>query len=216
MCEAKAVADHGAKTTARFLEDDVICRYGVPKFVLTDNGGEWVAKFSVMCKDNGIHHQHTAPQWPQCNGMAERLIKTIKHGIMVLSATPENANYWDEQLAKVMFGYRCGIQSSTKFSLFMILTGRTPRLRADNYLHSLTDVVNDTADAETTAKQFMQKMELIASIHENVLLNVEHAQQKQRKTYATRRGKQTFEGLIAGQTMVKMKKPRKKKTLTSS
>jgi len=38
-CEAKVVADHGAKTAARFLEDDLICRYGVPKFVLTDNGG---------------------------------------------------------------------------------------------------------------------------------------------------------------------------------
>ncbi len=73
----------------------------------------------------------------------------------VLSAAPNNANYWDEQLAKVMFGYQCGIQSSTKFSPFMILTGRTPRLRADNYLHSLTAEVDDTADVETTAEQFM-------------------------------------------------------------
>jgi hypothetical protein len=63
--------------------------------------------------------------------MAERLIKTIKHGMTVLSAAPNNANCWDEQLAKVMFGYRCEIQSSTKFSPFMILTGHTPRLRAD-------------------------------------------------------------------------------------
>jgi hypothetical protein len=39
-CEAKAVADHGAKTTAKFLEDEIICRYGVPRFILTDNGGE--------------------------------------------------------------------------------------------------------------------------------------------------------------------------------
>jgi transposase InsO family protein len=114
-CEAKAVADHGAKTAARFLEDDVICRYGVPEFVLTDNGGEWAAEFDAMCKDYGIHHQHTTPQWPQCNGMAERLIKMIKQGITILSATPENANCWDEQLAKVLFGYRCGIQASTKF-----------------------------------------------------------------------------------------------------
>ncbi len=53
-CEAKAVVDHGAKTTARFLEDDIICRYGVPKFVLTDNGGEWAAEFDVMCKDYDI------------------------------------------------------------------------------------------------------------------------------------------------------------------
>jgi hypothetical protein len=50
-CEVKAVANHGAKTTAKFLEDDVIYRYGVPKFVLIDNGGEWVAEFDVMCTD---------------------------------------------------------------------------------------------------------------------------------------------------------------------
>ncbi len=63
-CKAKIVVDHGAKTAARFLEDDIICRYGVPKFVLIDNGGEWVAEFDVMCKDSKIHHQHTTPQWP--------------------------------------------------------------------------------------------------------------------------------------------------------
>jgi len=59
-------------------------------------------------------------------------------------------------------------------------------------------------------------VKLIASIHENVLINVEQTQKKQRKTYATRKGKQTFEGLVARETMVKMKKPRKNKTLTAS
>jgi hypothetical protein len=53
-CEAKAIDDHGAKTVARFLEDDLICRYGVPKFVLTDNGGEWGVEFEVMCRDYAI------------------------------------------------------------------------------------------------------------------------------------------------------------------
>jgi hypothetical protein len=59
-------------------------------------------------------------------------------------------------------------------------------------------------------------MTLIASIHETVLLNVEQAQKKQRKTYATRKGKQVFEGLNDGETMVKMRKPGKKKALTAS
>ncbi len=63
-CEAKAVADHGARTATRFLEDDLICRYGVLGFVLTDNGGEWSAEFEAMCKDYSIQHQRTAPQWP--------------------------------------------------------------------------------------------------------------------------------------------------------
>jgi hypothetical protein len=94
-CEAKAVADHRAKTATRFLEDDLICRYGVPRFVLMDNGGEWDAEFETMCRDYAIHHQRTAPQWPQCNGMAERMIKTLKHGITVLAADPANTNCWD-------------------------------------------------------------------------------------------------------------------------
>jgi len=104
-CEAKAVGDHGAKTTASFLEDDIICRYGVPKFILMDNGGKWAIEFDIMCRDYGIQHQHTAPQWPQCNGMVERLIKTIKHGITVLAATPEAVDCWDE----LLFGFGQGI-----------------------------------------------------------------------------------------------------------
>jgi hypothetical protein len=59
-------------------------------------------------------------------------------------------------------------------------------------------------------------MELIANIHENVLLNVEQAQKQQRKTYATQKGKHLFEGLVVGATMVKMKKPEKKRALTAS
>jgi hypothetical protein len=58
----------------------------------------------------------------------------------------------------------------------MILTGRTPRLRADNCLHSLTAEVDDTIDVETTAEQFMRKVKLIAIIHENVIINVKQAQ----------------------------------------
>jgi hypothetical protein len=37
--------------------------------------------------------------------MAERMIKTIKHGITVLAATPGNMDCWDDHLAKILFGY---------------------------------------------------------------------------------------------------------------
>jgi hypothetical protein len=103
------------------------------------------------------------------------MIKTLKHGITVLAANPANVNCWDEQLAKVLLGYRCGVQVSTKFSPFMILTGRSPRFRADNCLNTLTDVIDDTSTMEDMATQFLEKVRLIASIHENVLLNVEQA-----------------------------------------
>jgi hypothetical protein len=83
-------------------------------------------------------------------------------------------------------------------------------------LQALTAVTDDGVDVEVATAQFLQKVELIASIHENVLLNVEQAQKKQRKSYANRKGKHLFEGLVAGETMLKMKKPRKKRALAAS
>jgi hypothetical protein len=80
----------------------------------------------------------------------------------------------------------------------------------------LTAETNESVDVEVTAAQFLQKEKLIASIHENVLLNVEQAQKKQRKTYAFRKGKHLFEGLVAWETMVKMKKPGKKRALIAN
>jgi hypothetical protein len=98
----------------------------------------------------------------------------------------------------------------------MVLTGRSLRLRANNYLSALTGVVDDGVDVEQVATQFLEKVKLIASIHESVLLNVKQAHKRQRSTYANRKGKHLFEGLIAGETMVKMKKLGKKRALAAS
>jgi hypothetical protein len=70
-----------------------------------DNGTEWFAKFDQLCKNYGIIHQYIVPQWPKCNGMVERLIKTLKHGLNILSTILEHAQDWDDQLLRILFGY---------------------------------------------------------------------------------------------------------------
>ncbi len=71
----------------------------------------------------------------------------------------------------------------------MIMIKCTPCLRVENYLHSLTVLIDNTTDVETTIKHFLQNMKLGASIHENVQFNVKQTQKKEKKTYATRKGK---------------------------
>jgi hypothetical protein len=70
----------------------------------------------------------------------------------------------------------------------MILTGCTPRLRADNYLHSFIALIDGIVDAKITVKQFIQKMRLIVIIHENVLFNVEQAQKNKRRPMLLKKG----------------------------
>jgi hypothetical protein len=45
-CETRPVKEHDAIIVAKFFEDEVICRFGVPKYILTN-----------------IIHQLTAPTW---------------------------------------------------------------------------------------------------------------------------------------------------------
>jgi hypothetical protein len=45
------VANHEAKIVTKFFEDEVIYRFKVPKYVLTNNGGEWAIEFDQLCKN---------------------------------------------------------------------------------------------------------------------------------------------------------------------
>ncbi len=44
-CETKAVIDHDVEMIARFLEDEIICKFVIPKYIFINCGFEWVAKF---------------------------------------------------------------------------------------------------------------------------------------------------------------------------
>ncbi len=95
---------------------------------------------------------------------------------MVLAAT--NIQDWDLLLPRILFGYQCGIQANMKYSPFMVLIGRTPRLTIDNNLSGLCDVFNEQENPKVKAEQMILKMRLIANVHKTLLENVEHAQTK--------------------------------------
>lgn len=52
-----------ALTNTKFLDNGVICKFGLTKFV-HDNGIEWVGEFIQLCQTHGIKHQHTFPTYP--------------------------------------------------------------------------------------------------------------------------------------------------------
>ncbi len=48
-CEACPMKELDVITIARFLEEKIICQFGVPKYVLIDNGSEWMKEFDALC-----------------------------------------------------------------------------------------------------------------------------------------------------------------------
>jgi hypothetical protein len=60
------------------------------------------------------------------------------------------------------------------------------------------------------------KMKLVAKLHESLLKNINLAHKKQNRTYVARKRKIMFHYFEEGEIYVKMRKPRKKKSLLAS
>jgi hypothetical protein len=45
-CEAQLIKEHDVIIATKFLEDEIICRYGIPKYILIDNGSQWMKEFA--------------------------------------------------------------------------------------------------------------------------------------------------------------------------
>lgn len=54
------------------------------------------------------------------------------------------------------------------FSPHMLLIGRTPKLRVDNFLNPLVQTFEDDAEPSILAVQMIDKLQLIAKMHEEV------------------------------------------------
>ncbi len=72
-----------------------------------------------------------------------------------------------------MFGYRSGVQASTKFSPFMVLTGRTPRFTCDNSLTTFINVEEEELTLEEMTLLMVEKLKLISNMHSFMLENVD-------------------------------------------
>ncbi|GAB5494880.1 MAG: hypothetical protein Phog2KO_50950 [Phototrophicaceae bacterium] len=66
---------------SQFLFQNIICRFGVPRFFLCDNGTEFKGMVLDLCKQEGIELKISSPYHPRTNGLAERLNQTLKQGI---------------------------------------------------------------------------------------------------------------------------------------
>ncbi|CAA0813528.1 Unknown protein, partial [Striga hermonthica] len=66
----------------QFLFNNICCRFGVPKVLITDNGTQFQGKrIQAWCLDMGIKQQFASVAHPQANGQVEVTNGTILQGL---------------------------------------------------------------------------------------------------------------------------------------
>ena len=128
--EAFPISNTLSTTLATVLVDEVICRYGVPSYLHSDQGANLCSEVvSCLCKLLNIHKTRTSAYHPQGNGQVERFNQTVES--ILSKMVQANQRNWDVQLPKALFAYRCSIHESTGFTPYHLNFGRSPRLPID-------------------------------------------------------------------------------------
>ena len=126
--EARALQRATAKEVATFIYEDIICRHGCPKRILTDRGTHFNNRMvKELVEKFEFKHGFSTPYHPKTNGLVERFNKTLCESLAKLGE--EN---WDEHISPVLFAYRTKIQESTKMKPFYLVYGREARFPINN------------------------------------------------------------------------------------
>ena len=88
--EAKATLEAKASDVAKFLHQEIICRYGTPCILLSDRGTPFVnALIKELCEKGEIRYRLTSPYRSQMNGMVERFNRTIGESLAKMTSNSE-------------------------------------------------------------------------------------------------------------------------------
>src|SRR5882757_7344446 len=128
--EARALRDEKARSIALWIYEDILCRWGTIRTIVTDNAESFRAALKWIENKWGIKHITISAYNSQANGAIERPHWDIRQ--MLYKATgAENTNKWYWFLHAVLWADRTSIRKRTGCSPYFMLTGAHPVLPLD-------------------------------------------------------------------------------------
>ncbi|XP_074298045.1 uncharacterized protein LOC141628850 [Silene latifolia] len=118
--EAKSYKVLNAKQVAKFIQNDIICWYGVPHEFISDHGTHFQAETAVILEKYRIKHHKSSPYRPQTNGAVEAANKTVD---TILRKMSDNYKEWPEKIPFALWGYRTSIRTATGANPYYLVYG---------------------------------------------------------------------------------------------
>ncbi|GAU40248.1 hypothetical protein TSUD_219590 [Trifolium subterraneum] len=174
--EAASYANVTKQVVVRFIKNHIICRYGVPNKIITDNGTNLNNKMMKdLCDEFKIEHHNSSPYRPQMNGAVEATNKNIKKIVQKMVVTYKD---WHEMLPFALHGYRTSVRTSTGATPFSLVYGMEAVLPVEVEIPSMR-VLMETELAE--AEWCQNKYDQLNLIEEKRMAALCHGQLYQRR-----------------------------------
>ncbi|XP_059311478.1 uncharacterized protein LOC132063062 [Lycium ferocissimum] len=174
--EATSYASVTKKVVADFVRNNIICRFGIPESIITENGAILKSHLmKEMCAQFRIIHRNSTAYRPQMNGAVETANKNIKK---ILKKMIDNYKDWHEQLPYALLGYHTTARTSTGATPYLLVYGTEAVIPVEVEIPSLRIIQEaELDDAEWIRKRYEQ----LALIDEKRIIVVCHSQLYQQR-----------------------------------
>ena len=110
--EAELLATITEKSIHTFVWRDIICRYGILRVLVSDNGKQFDnGAFRDFCSELGIKNHYSSPAHPQDNGQVEITNRAL---LKIIKTRLEGAKgIWLDELPSVLWAYRMTARTPT-------------------------------------------------------------------------------------------------------
>ncbi|XP_022040367.1 uncharacterized protein LOC110942913 [Helianthus annuus] len=106
----------------RFVWENIVCRYGMPLCIISDNGKQFAEKpFKTWCERMHIEQNFASVAHPQANGQVERANRSIVEGIK--KRLGKEGVSWADELPHVLWAHRTMPKTSTRETPFSLTYG---------------------------------------------------------------------------------------------
>ena len=122
LAEAEDLANIRDVDVKKFVWKNIVTKFGIPDSLILDNGLQFGNKaFQTFCRDLDIKNRYSISVYPQSNGQADAVNKTILNGLKrrLDGAKGRRA----EELPNVLWTYRTTPRRSTGETLFSLTYG---------------------------------------------------------------------------------------------
>jgi len=127
--EMFALPDITADTISRVIVEEIICRYGAPKEILSDLGSAFNSNwFKAVCKQCNTVKVYSTPYAPQTQGIVERFNGTMKD---MIATCVGPSRKWDEVLPYLRLAYNGAVHEVTGYSPYYMNFARDPCMPHD-------------------------------------------------------------------------------------